>query len=108
MSSKTRSIFQQLCASQAARGRSSVKKGVEATKDASAQASEKKSGSVLVRVTGADMRHLLLLLPILLFDLFDDEIHNHNEKNEGFELINIVYELIKLVLLLLEWYHLYR
>jgi hypothetical protein len=54
------------------------------------------------------MRHLLLLPPFLLFNLLDNEIHDHDEKNAGFELINLVHELIKLVLLLLEWYHLYR
>jgi hypothetical protein len=106
MSSKTRSIFQQLRGSQSgARAKRSVKKGVKAASD---QASGKISGSVHGSVTGVDLRHLLLLLPFLLFDLLDDEIHDHNEKNSGFELINPVHELIKLVLLLLEWYHLYR
>jgi hypothetical protein len=30
------------------------------------------------RITGMDMRHLLLLLPFLLFDLLHDEVHDHN------------------------------
>ncbi len=94
MSSKTRSIFQQRRECKA-RARPSVKNGLKATKAASAQASGKISGSVLGSVTGVEMRHLLLLLPFFLFDLLDDEIHNHNEKNEGFELINPVHELIK-------------
>jgi hypothetical protein len=79
MSSKTRSIFQQLRGSRSgAWARPSIKNGVNA---ASAQASGKFSGSVHGSVTGVDMHHLLLLLPFLLFDLLDDEIHDHNEKN---------------------------
>jgi hypothetical protein len=57
MSSKTRSIFQQLRASKA-RARPSVKKGVNAAKAASNQASGKISGSVLGSVTGLDMPSL--------------------------------------------------
>jgi hypothetical protein len=55
MSSKTRSIFQQLRASKA-RARPSVKKGVKAAKAASSQASGKNSGSVLGAVAVFDMR----------------------------------------------------
>jgi hypothetical protein len=79
----------------------SVKKGVKAAKAASAASSAQASGKFFIC-------HLLLLLPFLLFDLLDDEIHNENEKNEGFALINPVHALIKLALLLLEWYQLYR
>ena len=98
MSSKTRSIFQQL--------RGSKSKGKKKSKAADANAG-KISGQVLGTVTGADLRHLLLLLPFLLFDLMDDVINEYNTANNA-NLINPVHELIKLVLLLLEWYHLFR
>ncbi len=65
------------------------------------------SGQVLGTVTGADLRHLLLLLPFWLFDLMDDVINAYNTANNA-NLLNPVHELIKLVLLLLEWYHLFR
>ena len=104
MASKARSIFQQL--------RSSKKRGKKEKKsgnlDAGASAaSAKMSGQVHGAITGVDLRHLLLLLPFLLFDLLDDEIKNFNE-NHGTDHINPAHILIKWVLLLLEWYHLYR
>ena len=98
MSSKTRSVFQQL--------RGSKSKGKKKSKAADANAG-KISGQVMGTVTGADLRHLLLLLPFLLFDLMDDVINEYNTANNT-NLINPVHELIKLVLLLLEWYHLFR
>ena len=98
MSSKMRSTFQQL--------RGSKSKGKKKTKAADANAG-KISGQVLGTVTGADLRHLLLLLPFLLFHLMDDVINEYNTRT-GANLINPVHELIKFVLLLLEWYHLYR
>ena len=98
MSSKTRSVFQQL--------RGSKSKGKKKSKAADANAG-KISGQVMGTVTGADLRHLLLLLPFLLFDLMDDVINEYNTANNK-NLINPVHELIKLVLLLLEWYHLFR
>ncbi len=33
------------------------------------------------RITGTDMRHLLLLLPFLLFDLLHDEVSEHNNQH---------------------------
>jgi hypothetical protein len=84
------------------------KKGIRAAKAASAQAQGKISGCVLGSVTDVDMRHSLLLLPFLLFDLVNDKKHYLNEKNVSFEKINPVHERIKFVLLLLEWYHLYN
>ena len=104
MASKTRSIFQQLRSSKK-RGKKEKKSG---NSDAGASAaSAKMSGQVHGAITGVDLRHLLLLLPFLLFDLLDDEIKNFNE-NHGTDHINPAHILIKWVLLLLEWYHLYR
>ena len=104
MASKTRSIFQQLRNSK--KYRKKQKKSDISPADAGASAA-KMSGQVHGAITGVDLRHLLLLLPFLLFDLLDDEIKNFNE-NHGTDHINPAHILIKWVLLLLEWYHLYR
>ena len=53
------------------------------------------------------MRHLLLLLPFLLFDLLSDEVSDHYEQN-GTDHSSPASDLIALVLVLLEWYRLYR
>ena len=53
------------------------------------------------------LRHLLLLLPFLLFDLLHDEVKEFNSK-EGTHHISPANKLITLVLALLESYHLYR
>ena len=63
-----RSVFQQL------RG-STAKKSKQ---PAVAGAAPKINGRPNGRITGVDMRHLLLLLPFLLFDLLEDEIEQHN------------------------------
>ena len=102
MGAKTRSIFQQL------RGSTQSKKSSKRSQDSDAAGKEgSMSGRILGVITGVDLRHLLLLLPYLLFDLLDDTIQDYNQKN-GTQLVNPALELIKFVLLLLEWYHLYR
>ena len=55
------------------------------------------------------MRHLLQLLPFLLFDLLHTEVEDHNRLN-GTDYESPAPELIacQWVLLLLEWYCLYR
>ena len=110
MSSKTRSIFQQLRASKSrATGKAKKTRRTSESESAKnvAQNAGKISGQVLGSITGVDLRHLLLLLPFLLFDLLDEEINSYTQTN-GCNLFNPVHELIKLVLLLLEWYHFYR
>ena len=104
MSSKTRSIFQQLRQSKT---RTKTSKKAQLEPNDAAQKAGKIGGKILGSITGVDLRHLLLLLPFLLFDLLDEEINNYNERN-GAYLVNPVHVLIKWVLLLLEWYHLYR
>ena len=54
-----------------------------------------------------DMRHLLLLLPFLLFDLLHDTVDDHNERH-GTAHESPAQGLIEWVLVLLEWYRLYR
>ena len=102
MRSKTRSIFQYL------RGSNRSKRKSKRSQDSDAASKEgSMSGKIPCVITGVDLRHLLLLLPFLLFDLLDDEIQTYNLRN-GTQLVNPAHELIKFVLLLLEWYHLYR
>jgi hypothetical protein len=67
------------------------------------------SGKVGGQVTGVDLRHLLLLLPFLLFDILENlkEIDDYNESHITY-LVKPAKQLIKLVLAFLEWYHLLR
>jgi hypothetical protein len=65
------------------------------------------SGKVGGRITGVDLRHFLLLPLFLLFDLLDKEIGDYNESH-GTNLVKSAGQLIKLVLALLEWYHLHQ
>jgi hypothetical protein len=99
MASATRSIFQML--------RSSTTHQKNNSPASTSKKQEAISGKILGKITGVDLRHLLLLLPFLLFDLLDDEIQNFSQNN-GTDLVNPAHVLIKFVLLLLEWYHLYR
>ncbi len=59
------------------------------------------------RITGMDMRHLLLLLPFLLFDLLHDEVNEHNNQHDT-DHESPAPELIDWVSVLLQWYRLYR
>ena len=101
----TRTVFQQLRGTKARK--SKRPKASESVAGAAPDAALKINGSLIGRITGVDMRHLLLLLPFLLFDLLDDEISNHNTRN-GTDLSGPARVLISVVLALLEWYHLYR
>ena len=78
LSSMSRSVFQQLRGSRTKR--SKRPKGANVN-PAGAAASMKISGQVGGQVTGVDLRHLLLLLPFLLFDLLDKEIEDYNESH---------------------------
>ena len=93
-----RSIFDQL---RKASSRKASKKRVDSG-DAS-----KLDGRPDGRITGMDMRHLLLLLPFLLFDLLHDTVADHNEQR-GTDHVSPAQDLIDWVLVLLEWYRLYR
>ena len=98
MSSITRSIFDQL--RNTTTGRAS-KRRVQSG-DAC-----KINGRPNGRITGVDMRHLLLLLPFLMFDLLHDEVDQHNSVHST-DYKSPAPDLIGLVLVLLEWYRLYR
>ena len=96
--SKTRSIFDQLRNTSSKRAsRQRVDSG------AASQFAGRPDG----RITGMDMRHLLLLLPFLLFDLLQDTVTDHNDLH-GTSHESPAQEMIDWVLVLLEWYRLYR
>ena len=92
-----RSIFQQL------RSSNSKKSRTQRLDAATHKINGKPSG----RITGTDMRHLLLLLPFLLFDLLYSEITAYNERMNTFH-VGPSNKLIAFVLVFLEWYRLYR
>ena len=100
----TRTVFQQL---RGTKVKKSKRRKASVAGAAAPDAGLKINGSLIGRITGVDMRHLLLLLPFLLFDLLDDEISNHNTRN-GTDHSGPARVLISVVLALLEWYHLYR
>ena len=89
-----RSIFQQL------RGKRS-KRGRDVSSSANIQ------GRPNGRLTGVDMRHILLLLPFLLFDLHHHEVCEYNRRHDTHH-VSPAQKLISWVLVLLEWYRLYR
>ena len=95
--SVARLVFQQLCWTTANKSKQPAADG----------AAPKIGGRPNGRISGVDMRHLLLLLPFLLFDLLEDEIQQYNTSH-GASLINPCHQLISLTIAVLEWYHLYR
>ena len=113
--SAARSIFQQLRSSTAKKSKRSAPKksrnpSAAAAADADAAGTDDRkliTGRPNGRITGVDMRHLLLMLPFLLFDLMHEEISEYNSSNQT-SIENPAHALITLVLTLLEWYHLYR
>ena len=67
-----RSIFDQL------RGTTTKKASKKLVQEGAAS---KINGRPNGRITGMDLRHLLLLLPFLLFDLLQDEVDDHNSRH---------------------------
>ena len=67
------------------------------------------NSSAPARVRAADVRHILLVLPFLLHDLMAGEVADHNLKHHRqVPVVDPSLELIKVVLQLLSWYHLFR
>jgi hypothetical protein len=61
------------------------------------------------RVRAADVRHILLVLPLILHDLLADEVEHYNQKHPTQEpIVDPCLELIQIVLQVLSWYHLFR
>ena len=96
--SVARSIFNQLRKSTT---------GKASKKRVDSGAASRISGRPDGRITGMDMRHILLLLPFLLFDLLDELVERHNTLH-GTDLSSPAPDLKAWVLVLLEWYRLYR
>ncbi len=55
-----------------------------------------------------DYRHLLLLLPFILSNLFRDEVEEHNSHNRGANVVDPAEELVGVTNVLLRWYKLFR
>jgi hypothetical protein len=107
--SSARSIFQQLRSSTAKKSKKPKPSAaaVSAGEEEAGVSQKLITGRPNGRITGVDMRHLLLLLPFLLFDLMHEEIREYNTSNHA-SIENPAHALITVVLTLLEWYHLYR
>ena len=65
-------------------------------------------GKVHSRVRASDIRHLILLLPFLVHDLFSAEIEAWNAVPGNPQLQDPSPGIVAICLSLLEWYHLYR
>ena len=68
----------------------------------------RKTSAIPGPVRAVDMRHILLLLPFLLHNLLEDEVAEYNSKNPFDPITDPSDECIRIVLALLQWYHLYR
>lgn len=61
------------------------------------------------RIRASDLRHLMLLLPFLLHNLFLEEVTEYNRKHPGVPaLIDPSFAIVEVNLQLLDWYHLLR
>ncbi len=69
------------------------------------QLQDKKKGARNTRAT--DYRHLLLLLPFILPNLFREEAEEHNHKHRA-HVVDLSEELIGVANIFLRWYKLFR
>jgi len=65
-------------------------------------------GKLHCRVRAADVRHLFLLLPFMVHDLFSSEVKTWNAVAGYAQIQDPSPEIVAICLSLLEWYHLYR
>ncbi len=70
------------------------------------QLEDKKKASC--RTRACDYRHLLLLLPFILSNLFREEVEEHNSHNRRPAVVDPSEELIGVTNVLLRWYKLFR
>ena len=77
-----------------------------ATTNVFRQLEDKKKGAR--RTRACDYRHLLLLLPFILSNLFREEVKEHNLHHRGSPVIDPSEELIGVTNVLLRWYKLFR
>lgn len=70
----------------------------------------KKECRVSGTIRGSDLRYLLIVLPFLMHNLFEDEVAEYNRRKDGGDshLVDPSAEMIEVCIVLLRWYHLYR
>ena len=68
----------------------------------------KDEGKLHCRVRATDVRHLLLLLPFMVHDLFSSEVKTWNAVPGHQQIQDPSPEIVSICLSLLEWYHMYR
>ena len=68
----------------------------------------RKTGKHPCRVRAVDMRNILLMLPFLLHNLLEEEVEEYNRRNPFEPITDPSDECIGIVLLFIDWYHLYR
>ena len=68
----------------------------------------KDEGKLHCRVRAANVRHLLLLLPFVMYDLFSFEVRAWNAVAGNVQIQDLSPEIVAIWLSLLEWYHMYR
>ena len=66
------------------------------------------SGKPNGRVRAVDMRHILLVLPFLLHNLLEEEVEEYNRHHPFDPITDPSDECIGIVLVFIDWYHLYR
>jgi hypothetical protein len=59
-------------------------------------------------VRATDVRHLLLLLPLLCHELFSSEVARHNAQYGAILVEDPSSSIVEVCIILLKWYHLYR
>ena len=68
----------------------------------------RRTDKIPCRVRAKDMRNLLLVLPFLLHNLLLEEVEEYNRANPFDPITDPSDECIGIVLLLIDWYHLFR
>ncbi len=68
----------------------------------------RKTNKIQCRERAVDMRNLLLLLPFLLHNLFEEEVEEYNSMNPFDPITDPSNECIGIVVLVIDWYHLFR
>jgi hypothetical protein len=68
----------------------------------------RKESKIPARVRAVDMRNILLVLPFLLHNLLEEEVEEYNRHNPFDPVVDPSDECIGIVLLFIDFYHLFR
>ena len=68
----------------------------------------RKTSKISGRVRAVDMRNILLVLPFLLHNLLQEEVEEYNRNNPFDPIVDPSDECIGIVLLFIDFYHLFR